>query len=145
MAFHWRCYKFICHNLLYAPLLAYLYMPSRGHTHRSSLSLSLSLRPREPTELWLSRGEGGGGGGGGRWKRAWSRTTTGLQNAERRSIILPSPSLPRFFERDTSFLPSSFQGNNVFQLLLYYACYEVILSSVIESWKGRFDREITIG
>ena len=32
MAFHWRCYKFICHNLLYAALLAYLYMPARGHT-----------------------------------------------------------------------------------------------------------------
>jgi len=32
MAFHWRCYKFICHNLLYAALLAYLYMPSSGHT-----------------------------------------------------------------------------------------------------------------
>lgn len=51
MAFHRRCYKFICHNLLCAPLLlACLYMLSRGHTHGFSLSL-------EPTGL--SRNDGG--------------------------------------------------------------------------------------
>lgn len=38
MAFHWRCYKFICHNLLYAALLAYLYMPSWPHTDSATAS-----------------------------------------------------------------------------------------------------------
>lgn len=40
MAFHWRCYKFICHNLLYAALLAYLYMPSWPHTDSATASRS---------------------------------------------------------------------------------------------------------
>lgn len=85
MAFHWRCYKFICHNLLYAPLLAYLYMPSRGHTHRFSRSLPPSfLLSREPTELWLSRGDGGKGRG------ADNRPT------KRRTPLRPFPS-PRNF------------------------------------------------
>lgn len=39
MAFQWRCYKFICHNLLYVALLAYLYMPQRPHTgERAAIS-----------------------------------------------------------------------------------------------------------
>lgn len=60
MAFHWRCYKFICHNLLYAALLAYLYMPARGHTQ---IPLARSRAPLfRSTELWLSRDDGIGRG-----------------------------------------------------------------------------------
>lgn len=59
MVFQWRCYKFICHNLLYAALLVYLYMPSWPHTGAilrmmlalsewSSVIFARSLRP-----FWL--------------------------------------------------------------------------------------------
>ena len=143
MAFHWRCYKFICHNLLYAPLLAYLYMPSRGHTHRSSLSLSLPPTERADRVMAVE--------GRGRRRRRRRTMEKGVEpnnnrpTKRRTPLHHPSFPLPPSIFRTRHILPSSFQGNNVFQLLLYYACYEVILSSVIESWKGRFDREITIG
>lgn len=59
MAFHWRCYKFICHNLLYAALLAYLYMPARGHT-QIPLARVMAV--------------------GGRWNRAWSQVERGRRH-----------------------------------------------------------------
>lgn len=57
MAFHWRCYKFICHNLLYAALLAYLYMPSSGHT-QVPLARDLLLRPDRVTTVHRTIGQG---------------------------------------------------------------------------------------
>lgn len=130
MAFHWRCYKFICHNLLYAPLLAYLYMPSRGHTHRFSRSLPPSfLLPREPTELWLSRGDGGKGRGA-------------RQPAYKTPNAAPSlPLPPQFFEprsrsRDTRANPSSQNPEE-------NSCHARIFvtgnvgEAILELWRGR--------
>ena len=134
MAFHWRCYKFICHNLLYAPLLAYLYMPSRGHTHRSSLSLSLSPSDRESRPSYGCRGEreeeeeeeDDGKGRGAEQQPAYK-----TPNAAPSSFLLP-PSLDFSNATHPSFLLPRKQRIPTTTILLLLRSHIVICYRIVE-------------